>query len=65
MGQEREREGVENVWIEDVDGNGPFAGVAECRGWDVLRKDPTTDSVCEGDGAGSEAARDVKSVVAT
>ena len=59
---------MENVSIEDVDGEGPFAGVRPKAGGggtvddgevlsvigdnDVLRKDPTTDSVCEGDGAG-------------
>ena len=59
---------MENVSIEDVDGEGLFAGVrptAEGGGTiddgevlsvigdnDVLRKDPTTDSFCEGEGAG-------------
>src|ERR1700761_6105000 len=58
------REGVENVSVDDVDGDGPFAGVppkAGSRGtaddWDVLsvrsdnvvpRIDSTTDSVCKG-----------------
>ena len=64
----QDREGVENVSIEDVDGDGPFAGVwPNARGGgtvddgevlsvigdnDVLRIDPTTDSVCEGDCTG-------------
>ena len=59
---------MENVSIEDVDGDGPFAGVRPNAGGgsmvddgevlsvigdnDVLHKDPTTDSVCEGDGTG-------------
>jgi hypothetical protein len=58
------REGVENVSIEDVDGDGPLAGVRPNAGgggtaddWEVLSVigerrvlhiDPTTDSVCEG-----------------
>lgn len=57
-------DGVENVSIEDVDGDGPFAGARPKGGgggiaddWEVLsvigesgvlRIDPTTDSVCEG-----------------
>lgn len=59
-------EGVENVSIEDVDGDGPFAGARPKAGGtaedgevlsvigesDVLRIDPTTDSVCEGDKVG-------------
>ena len=68
MDETRDREGVENVSIEDVDGDGPFAGVQPNAGGDgtvddgevlsvigdndVLRKDPTTDSVCEGDSTG-------------
>lgn len=55
--------------IEDVDGEGPFAGlgpnaggggttddgdVLSIREGDVLRVDPTTDSVCEGDIVGAE-----------
>ena len=59
---------MENASIEDVDGDGPFAAVrpnTEGGGTvddgevlsvmgdnDVLRKDPTTDSVCEGEGTG-------------
>ena len=66
----RGREGVENVSIEDVEGEGPFAGVRPNAGgggtadddWEVrsvigesevLRIDPTTDSVCEGDIGGT------------
>ena len=64
----RDREGVENVSIDDVDGDGPFAGVRPNAGGGgtvddgevlsvigdngALRKDPTTDSVCEGDCTG-------------
>jgi hypothetical protein len=64
------REGVENVSIEDVDGEGPFAGVRPKAGGGgtvddgevlsvigerfVLRKDPTTDSVCDGDIVGAD-----------
>ena len=81
MVETRDREGVENVSIEDVDGDGPFAGVqpnargnnavddgevlSVIRDNDILCKDPTTDSVCEGDGTGSEEVRDVKSVAVT
>ena len=70
----REREGVENGSIEDVVGDGPFAGVRPNAGEvlsvmgdnGILRKDPTTDSVCEGDSTwlrGGEG--DIKSVAAT
>ena len=68
-------EGVENVSIEDVDGDGPFVGVRPNTGGggmvdngevlsvigdnDVLRIDPTTDSVCEGDCTELRVARDV------
>jgi hypothetical protein len=64
------QEGVENVSIEDVDGEGPFAGVRPNAGGggiaddgDVLSVivesrllciDPTTDSVWEGDIVGAE-----------
>ena len=64
----QDREGVENVSIEDVDGDGPFAGVwPNARGGgtvddrevlsviednNVLRIDLTTDSVCKGDCTG-------------
>jgi hypothetical protein len=62
------REGVENVSIEDVDGDGQFAGVRPNAGGggtvdygevlsvigesEVLRIDLTTDSVCEGGAEG-------------
>ena len=65
---------MENVSIEDVDGDGPFAGVRPNAGgggtadddWEVrsvigesevLRIDPTTDSVCEGDIVGGTGLR--------
>ena len=63
-----DREGIENVLIEDVDGDGLFTGMQLNTGGDgtvddgevlsviednnVLCKDPTTDSVCEGDSTG-------------
>ena len=65
------REGVEIVSVDDVDGDGPLAGVRPKAGgggtahdWDVLsmrgerdvlRIDPTTDSVYEGDKVGGDA----------
>ena len=65
------REGVENVSVDEVAGDGPFAGVRPKAGgvgtaddWDVLsvigdsevlRIDPMTDSVCEGDNVRGEA----------
>lgn len=63
---------VENVSIEDVDGDGPFASVWPPSTADdeevhsvigeseVLRIDPTTDSVCEGDGPGPRGANALK-----
>ena len=70
----RKREGVENVSIEGVVSDGPFAGVRPNAGEvlsvigdnNILRKDPTTDSVCEGDGPGLRGGEgDIKSVAAT
>jgi hypothetical protein len=64
------REGVENVSIEDVYGDGLFAGVRPNAGGgctvdhgevfsviresDVLHIDPTTDSVCKGNIVGAQ-----------
>jgi len=67
---------VENVSTEDVDGEGPFAGVRPNAGGggtaedgevlsvigesDVLRIDPTTDSVREQDKVGGECGTGVR-----
>ena len=57
-------EGVENVSIEDVDGDGPFAGVRPKAGGggtiddgevlsEIVERGLLHDSVCEGDRVGS------------
>ena len=74
-------EGVENVSIEGVEGDGPFMGVWPNTGGsgmvddrevlsvigdnDVLHIDPTTDSICEGDCTGLRGGEGCESVAGT